>query len=128
MTWKLRTEQDMDSGTASRYFFEDEEGAVVSEGAALRLVKQMIKNYPEAIDALVSEITQEGDGQQQIHQRQDAQEESLTPSVPTPPQGDPYLDGDDEDRAPLDLPDLDPTGGSLSDFAPRPKERDVGQL
>lgn len=61
MSWKLRIETDMENGEASRFFSHMDTGLAVPEDLALLLVKQIIKNFPEAIDALVTELNEEVD-------------------------------------------------------------------
>jgi hypothetical protein len=92
MSWKLRTETDLSTGRAFRTFIcIDEDGqmtAAVDEGDGLELVKELMRTYPEAIQAIANELT--GDTQQVPQPTQPPQQEAYEP-----------LYAEDEDEMPL---------------------------
>jgi len=155
MSWRLRTDIDMETGDQFRYFhYKGEDGeAMVREDLALVLVKQIIKNFPEAVDGLVAELNREQGyvQQQQVPQppqptqqpqrppqyQQPPAQDYPPPQPPPQPQPQPTaltqaLMEEEEQApgpgtAPLNIPEPAPQRGpTLADFAPRP-ERDAPQ-
>ena len=61
MSWRLRTEVDLSTGETIRFFIYSEEEEVVilvPEGPALELVRELMKTYPDAIQAIANDLSE----------------------------------------------------------------------
>ena len=116
--WKIRTETDLETGESHRMFCYQEVSedgskvmyeAVISENAALQLVKGMIASYPQAVEVLINEVNMEAR----------ATQPPARPVVPKPVE---------RDRLPEPPMDLEEPEFTLADLAPRGGvERDAPQ-
>jgi hypothetical protein len=141
MSWKLRTETDLSTGHVFRTFIcIDEEGqmtAAVDEGDGLELVKELMRTYPEAIQAIANELTGDKQKPPQPPQQQEGfyeplyaeeEEEASHQPVPRTPMikgriRRPEQDHDVEDT-PLRIPAQEAV--TLQSLAPK-IDRDVPQ-